>query len=106
MVPMWLLAPIRRVNKDAQSAYMITAFKQSVRRRHTETETEMETDGNKQAAGGKIEPRRGEVQLLSEQALLTGAETNPGAAFITSSPVRAPPPPPRLDRGRQPQPLS
>lgn len=67
-------------------------FKQSVRRRHTETETEMETDGNKQAGRvGKIEPRRGNVLLLSEQARLNGAETNPAAAFITSSPVRAPP---------------
>lgn len=52
----------------------------------------METDGNKQAGRvGKVEPRRGNVLLLSEQARLNGAETNPAAAFITSSPVRAPP---------------
>lgn len=99
-----------RYNKEGKQRRTVglhdnRVFKQSVRRRHTETETEMETDGNKQAGRvGKIEPRRGNVLLLSEQARLNGAETKPRGRlyYLQPSPSAAAraSTPPRLDRGR------
>lgn len=51
----------------------------SQKKAHTEMETEMETDGNKQAGrAGKIKLRRADDPLFSEQALVNGPEgSNP-----------------------------